>query len=530
MSKQNPEQKPDTTPANVTLFESDVGECTLFLARQALRSFESTESTTASDNESTPQSLLVALSGGIDSTALLLALQATRGSHKFEIHAAHFNHNLRDKESLEDERYCTKLCEELQVPFHTEREVAASIQAEVQGNPRSENALRQRRYAFLKRTTEATGAKFIVTGHNLNDQAETVLFRLVRGTALAGASGMKSWRNIGSQAWLLRPLLGMSRATISQYVLEREHIARTDSSNQDQRYSRNYIRQTVIPHLLERFPSALKKLESFACAAAVDEDYLSAVARKSFVAQNLEADRWSLEVLKQMHQAILDRIIAQGLRQRAIEVSADLIEEIRSLIDKDCERERKGVRFSLNAYWDIARRSHYIQWLDKEALYAQPPQVQLPIKTPGTTVILPLNHFLSITLVGGESQEAAASAIEQPSSLELNTNLTPLLEVEDNLVLRRRRPGDQFHAAGHSGPASLKKFLHRQKAAELQDAMRKSLDPYWTPGQCLVLASGQEVLWIIGVAVSEKLKLQPGQKARHNIKFGRLASDSGALC
>jgi tRNA(Ile)-lysidine synthase len=517
LPKRNSEQEPEATPANVTLFESDVAECTLFLAREADRAFERAKDF---DTGFAPQKLLVAISGGIDSTALLLALHATASHHKFELHAAHLNHNLRGDESLEDERFCRQLCEEFNIPLHATSESAKA--SEGLGNPSSEEALRLCRYNFLERTAATIGAKFVVTGHNLNDQAETVIFRLVRGTALAGASGMRAWRKFAVHAWLLRPLLGVSRATISQYVLEREHTARTDSSNRDQRYARNYIRQTIITPLLERFPAALKKIESFACAAAVDNDYLGSIAGKNFAALALEKDHWCVDELKPLHQAVLDRLIVLGLRQRAVEVNADLIEEVRKLIDRDNAGEQRGQRFSLNARWDIARQSHYIQWLDKEAIHTVPPEILVPLKIPGISVILPIDRAVSISLVQIEPLLDAGAA-----GISLDTDLSPF---EGELVLRRRQAGDQFQAAGHKNVSSLKKFLHRRKAAELQESMRTEIDRYWTASHCLVLASGREVLWIVGVAVGEKLTLPPGHRPRHSIRFKRLASDSGGFC
>ena len=530
MPKRNSEPNPDAAPSNVTLFESDVADCTLFLAQEAAPGFFAGED---ADKKTAQKKLLVAISGGIDSTSLLLALQATAQRHHFELHAAHFNHNLRGDESQEDELYCTKLCEESNITLH--REVASSSVIVGRGNATSEDALRRRRYEFLERTALELGAKFVVTGHNLNDQAETVLFRLMRGTAIAGASGMRPWRRFGASLWLLRPMLGVSRATISQYVLEREHTARVDSSNKDERYTRNFIRQTIMRPMLERFPSALEKLESFACAAAVDEDYLSAVARKNFAALNLEADIWPVDGLKQMHQAILDRVLATALRQRELEVNADLIQELRNLIDRDSKRdskkdgkdnteELKGLRFSLNSRWDVARRSHYIQWLDKNVINAAPPEVQVSIKIPGTTAILPLNRAVTIQLA---PLCAPDRDINDQTGISLDTDLSTFKET---LVLRRRQPGDQFQAPGHKSLSSLKRFLHRQRAGDRQDVLRAALDPHWTASHCLVLASGREVLWIVGVAVSEKLTLRNGQKAHHKIEFQSLLSDIATLC
>lgn len=199
--------------------------------------------------------VLVAVSGGADSVALLRlfhrvyarAAQANIAPLG-RLVVAHANHQLRGTESDQDERFVRELCEQLGVPLVSRR-------LEI---PRTADGLEQdaraARYAFLYQTACEVGARYVATAHHQDDQIETILHRILRGTGLDGLRGMAKARLLGDGVSLIRPLLGISRAEILEFLEQTGNgVFRTDSSNQDWSLTRNRIRGELLPYLRKHF-------------------------------------------------------------------------------------------------------------------------------------------------------------------------------------------------------------------------------------------------------------------------------------
>ena len=190
--------------------------------------------------------VLCALSGGADSMCLAHLLSRRPG---LTLHAAHFDHCLRGAESEEDARFVQRWCQEHHIPLHLGRgDVAA--QAKALGTGIEETA-RQMRYAFLRETAGHIGAQIIATAHNADDNAETILLHLIRGTGLSGLCGIPPRRGD-----LIRPLITTSRAEILAYLDHYQIPHREDSSNLDPTYARNRLRTQVMPVLQALNPQA----------------------------------------------------------------------------------------------------------------------------------------------------------------------------------------------------------------------------------------------------------------------------------
>ncbi len=194
-------------------------------------------------------SLLLAVSGGSDSVALLRAMHRLKTSGEGRLLVAHFNHRLRGPESDRDEAFVVELCCRLQIPCEVgspgPRHLAAGQGEGLEG------AARRHRYAFFQRTAARLGARYVVTAHTADDQAETILHRIVRGTGIAGLAGMARARPLGPAATLMRPLLGFRRGELLAYLDDLGQPYRVDSSNRDTRLTRNRIRLEVLPRLAE---------------------------------------------------------------------------------------------------------------------------------------------------------------------------------------------------------------------------------------------------------------------------------------
>lgn len=197
---------------------------------------------------------MVAVSGGADSVALLRAMVALRPSHANlpgRLVAAHFNHHLRGESSDADEAWVTGLCRALGLDCEVGHAVLRDRLSPGRNCP--EAAARDARYTFLRRAAELRGARYVVTAHTADDQAETILHRILRGTGLAGLAGMARARPLGPAVTLIRPLLGFRRAELAAYLDALGQPYCHDATNDQTRYTRNRIRHELLPQLARQF-------------------------------------------------------------------------------------------------------------------------------------------------------------------------------------------------------------------------------------------------------------------------------------
>lgn len=199
--------------------------------------------------------VLLAVSGGADSVALLRAMVAlkSRCGGVGQIFVAHLNHGLRGAHADADAAWVDWLCGQLGVKCEVERADVAAL-ADQQGDG-WEAAARNARYDFLIRTAKRLGARFVATAHNSDDQVETVLHRILRGTGLTGLAGIPMTRAFSPIVVLVRPLLGVRHAEIVAYLTSLGQEFRCDASNEDRRITRNRLRHDLLPQLRELFNS-----------------------------------------------------------------------------------------------------------------------------------------------------------------------------------------------------------------------------------------------------------------------------------
>jgi tRNA(Ile)-lysidine synthase len=220
--------------------------------------------------------LVVAVSGGPDSVALLRAVREIGGHHP--LIAAHLNHQLRGAESDADDAFVRDLCRELSVDYRVQRLDVRGI-ADLEGD-NLEGVARRLRYEWLAQLAAEIGATSIVTGHTANDQAETVLHRLLRGTGLRGLRAIAARRELAAGVTLVRPLLAVTRADVIAYLGQIGQAYREDSSNRDPARTRNRIRRHLLPLLMTEYnPRIILVLARL--AAQAEEAY---AARESDVA------------------------------------------------------------------------------------------------------------------------------------------------------------------------------------------------------------------------------------------------------
>lgn len=245
--------------------------------------------------------VLCAVSGGADSVCMLHVLLDYASTRDIRVCAAHYDHGIRGEESARDAEFVASLCERLGVELITERGDVPRYARE--NRLGIEEAARQARYDFLKRAANTLDCDIIATAHNADDNAETMLFNLARGTGAKGLCGIPARRDK-----LVRPLLGITRAEIEQYLDENglEHVE--DSTNASDDYSRNLIRHAVMPHLRAINPAMAEACARTAELLRRDEDYFDA-AVQSFLEKSFDGSSVELCAFEALHEAVASRVV-----------------------------------------------------------------------------------------------------------------------------------------------------------------------------------------------------------------------------
>ena len=273
--------------------------------------------------------VLCAVSGGADSVCLLHVMLELSQKEGFSVCAAHFNHGLRGEEAKRDEDFVRALCQKWGV---TCLFGAGDTKARIYETGETvEEGARALRYAFLKEAAEKVGAEKIATAHTANDQAETVIFRLARGTGGLGLGGIPAAREK-----FIRPLLSVSRGEVETYLAQRDIPFVTDSTNADTQYARNFVRAEILPALEKINQRAVENICRGAEIMARESDYLQSLALERmaaleqgerFVALPLQDILAAPEVL----QSRMVRAMADALGVGKKDLGAAQVEEILSL-------------------------------------------------------------------------------------------------------------------------------------------------------------------------------------------------------
>jgi tRNA(Ile)-lysidine synthase len=222
--------------------------------------------------------VVLAVSGGADSVALAQAMRGLKTCGAGRLELAHFNHQLRGRESDDDQEFVMQMADGLGLPCTLGAPGPGQL---VAGGEGLEAQARAARYQFLQRTAEAAGARYVVTAHTADDQAETVLHHVLRGTGLAGLTGMQRTRPLGPAATLIRPMLAISRREVLDYLSYLGQTFREDATNQDRQFMRNRIRHDLLPLLKQEYaPGVVESLLRLGKLAAAAQQVVAAAAEQ----------------------------------------------------------------------------------------------------------------------------------------------------------------------------------------------------------------------------------------------------------
>ena len=295
----------------------------------------------------TAKTVVCGLSGGADSTALLLAVKELSEELGFAAAACHLNHGLRGEESDGDERFCTELCERLGIPLYKRHE---SVRDYAEKHESLEETARKVRYDFFEDALAFFGENSVLaTAHNANDNAETVLLNLIRGTGLRGLCGIPTERGR-----IIRPLLDIPRAEIEEFLVENEQNYVTDKTNFSVIYTRNKVRAKILPEIIEINPSFLNTISRMTKNLRTDEDFFDNAAEKILAESKVEKG-YSADKIDACPEPIKMRAVKKILSDGGIEPSALRIKTAVSLLKRRSARYnpcknrfftiRKGVCF-----------------------------------------------------------------------------------------------------------------------------------------------------------------------------------------
>jgi tRNA(Ile)-lysidine synthase len=436
----------------------------------------------------------VGVSGGADSVVLLHVLAELSSRAEFDVVALHVNHQLRQEESLADELFVRALGESLGVAVEVQR-----VQLPEGGN--LEQNARTARRTFFREAMEKLGLNAVALGHTRSDQAETVLFRLLRGSGLAGLAGMRMVTPDG----LFRPLLTTSRAEVRAWA-ERNGISwREDASNQELRFRRNRLRLQVLPALAERFNSNLEKtLAGTAALAQTEEEYWAEriaviyprIAKRTGLASFLQVPE-----LTRLHLAEQRRVIRRAVHEVRGDLRSVDLDHIDGIL-RICRSTHGHDRILIPGV-DALRSFEVLRMTGSESMGKQERHYQIPVE-PGTWQTLPFGAGkISVNWADCGASDCVnfnkveATALER---VELDGDQLSASDFPSSLYVRNWQPGDEIHLPGQATAKRLK-FLFQEHRVLL-----------WERKHWPVLLWKDEIVWVRRFGCSAKFKSSAGSR------------------
>ena len=426
----------------------------------------------------------VAVSGGPDSVALLRGLLELRPELGIVLSIVHFNHRLRGEESDADEQFVRELAGanglDIRVSEADTRRVAREKELSL------EAAARELRYAFFGRLIQEGHVDKVATAHTLDDQAETVLLRVVRGTGTSGLSGIHPRLVVGAKGpeWkgIVRPLLGVRRGEIEAYLNEIQQPWRTDSSNAETIFTRNRLRQELLPHIASDFnPEIVEALSNLAEIARVEDDFWSAETAAAFV-QVHRNQRVEIAELLKLHPALQRRLIRLAAMQAGTSLDFHHSERILNQLGKARAQVElpNGFRAVLEAGG--------LRFEGAEP-QAKPCGYSYRLSIPGEVEVAELG--LRIAAVVITEREDGSRYNDEP---RLAFNRLPA-----ELLLRNWQPGDRFRPAHTRTAKKVKELLQERHLPGREKAL-------WP-----VALAGEEIVWVRGFAVGSSFAARQGK-------------------
>ena len=433
--------------------------------------------------------VIAAISGGPDSLCMLHMLLTIQKDLNTEIYVAHLNHLFR-RESHSEFEFVRSIAKRWHLPFY-----GVSIDVPAYREKKkisSQMAARECRYKFLLKAAAYYDANIIATGHQRDDQAETVLMNILSGTGLKGITGIRAKQTYRGVK-VIRPLLETSRKDIIMYCSEKNISTIDDSSNLKDIYRRNKVRLKLLPYLEREFnPNIAKTLTRLTALASADNEYLDTTARKIF----LKNSRWErdgslyidLSSLDKLHLSLKRRVVREAwlffTSGRLRPLSSSQTDSVINIWDKGISG--KNVSLPQNA---VAGKVYngLVLYLKKES-EAEKGFKPLALQIPGRTYLGHSPYFFECIITKKEK-------LKWPLD-EKREAYFDLAKLTMPVKVRMRRPGDYLFPLGMNGRKKKLKDIFNDKKI-----VKSHRDSY------PLLVSGKDIIWVTGLAVSEKTRI-----------------------
>lgn len=437
--------------------------------------------------------VIIGVSGGPDSMCLLHVLNSMKDKLKINLVVAHVNHCLRGEEADKDHDYVKEFCNKLNIDFYAIR-VDINKLSKDKGIS-SEMAGRVARYEFFENIKNKIGAQKIAIAHNANDQAETILMRIMRGTGISGLVGIKPIRN----SIFVRPLINISREEIEDYCKKNNINPRIDMTNFQSIYARNKVRLELIPYIKENFnKDIVMTLNRLSDTVRIDNDYLEYVSMKKYKLCCKE-EKEKVIVYKRgflEHKAIVTRIIRRAVSY--LTGSTYNFEKKHILDIINIQKHDTGTALDLpnnikvyNNYGDI------IIYLNDKKDIQDVNEYELFI---GKDNIIPTKTIKISLRVVDKSEKIKFGENNFIKYFDYD-------KIKDKIILRYRKKGDRFTPLGMSGSKKLKDIFINMK---IEKSLRDKIP---------LICFNNEISWIVGYRVSNQFKVDENTKEILEIKF-----------
>ena len=430
--------------------------------------------------------ILVALSGGPDSVCLLNILVELKEELNIDIGAAHINHLLRGEDAFKDEEYVVEICKEMEIPCFVTRVDINKYSKEHKLS--SELAGRQVRYEFFEEIIKKEGFKKIATAHNANDQAETILFRLMRGTGLEGLGGIKASRDNK----IIRPILCLSRQEVERYIELKKLKPRIDKTNFEKIYNRNKIRLDILPYMKENFnEDIIQTLNRMSVLLQKDNNFLEKLALNSYKKYCIEYEDYFIikEGIFKEEEPVINRILRHAVLKYSksrYDFEMKHINEIFSLSQKGSGKVvhlPNGI-YAENIYGDI-----YIKNKKNKCDVNKEEKVVINKDKIGNKVICFGQFLIEFSFYNNHERN------------NINLNQDNLMQcfdfnkINDKILIRKRIDGDKIIPLGMNGTKKLKDIFIDMKIPKDE---RDNIP---------ILCFDEKIAWIIGVRISDEYKV-----------------------
>ncbi len=428
--------------------------------------------------------VIVGVSAGVDSMVLLHLLNAHREAFDLSLIVAHVNHGLRPEESEEEAELVRKESAQLGCPFEYGHFDVKEFQ--ILRNLSLQDAARRIRFHFFNDLLRKHHAQKIALGHHADDQVETVLLRLIRGSGLEGLKGILPIR----EGRIIRPLLEVWRKEIESFAKEKGVPFLSDSSNQKDRYLRNRIRHVLIPFIERDYQPNFKEIILRTSGFLREEDYLEKGAReahKEMMKEEKGIHSFKFSEYQSLHPAIRWRVIKKLLE--GIQSTETVLEEEGGLDVHQVYQKLQSSSPSFllefpQGFW--MKKQYDTVLLGKGRIKPVPP-FEVDLICPGRTFIAEIGKEVVVKII---NLDKSGSYNGPPTAALMNYE-----SLQFPLKIRNFRPGDRFQPLGTKGTQKLKAFFIDHKV------------PRFERPNIPLLISGERIAWVIGYRINEQVKV-----------------------